>query len=58
MIILNKKRKVLLMYEKGHNKTEIAKEVTITRKTVRKYINEYEKKLDELAKADVADKEK
>ncbi|MGV8148216.1 MAG: IS21 family transposase [Alkaliphilus sp.] len=58
MIILNKKRKVLLMYEKGHNKTEIAKEVTITRKTVRKYINEYEKKLDELAKTDVADKEK
>jgi len=45
---LDKKRKILLMFQNDHNKTEIAKEVGVSRKTVRKYINEFEERLSEL----------
>jgi len=48
MITLNQKRKILLMYQNGCNKTEIAREVNSSRKTVRKYVNEYEEKVQEL----------
>ena len=48
MISLDKKRKILLMLQNDYNKTEIAKEVGVSRKTVRKYINEFEEKLNEM----------
>jgi transposase len=48
MITLNQKRKILLMYQNGSNKTEIAREVNASRKTVRKYVTEYEEKIQEL----------
>ncbi len=52
MINLNKKRKILLLYRQGYNKSEISREVSVARKTVRKYINEYEEKLEQLGAMD------
>jgi transposase len=48
MVKLNKKRRILLMYQNGDSKAEIAREVNSSRKTVRKYINEYEDKVQKL----------
>lgn len=48
MINLNLKRQILLKYQNGYNKSEIAREVGTSRKTVRKYIKEYEEKSQEI----------
>jgi len=52
MINLDKKRKILLLYREGYNKSEILREVSASRKTVRKYICEYEKQSECLLNAD------
>ncbi len=52
IINTNKKRKILLLYRQGYNKSEISREVSVARKTVRKYINEYEEKLEQLGAMD------
>ena len=49
MITLKKKQEVLLMYlREGRSQREIARELDIDRKTVRKYIKEYENKEKEI----------
>jgi len=48
MISLNKKRKILLKYQNGDSISAIAREVGSSRSTVRKYINDYEKKIVKL----------
>ncbi|MGY0695025.1 IS21 family transposase [Virgibacillus sp. FSP13] len=53
MIDLNKKQDVLLMHlREGRSQREIARETGIDRKTVRKYIKEYESQRRELEKSD------
>ncbi|WP_348981348.1 IS21 family transposase [Bacillus sp. DNRA2] len=49
---MNKKQQVLLMYlREGKSQREIARLTAIDRKTVRKYINEYEKKQKEIERS-------
>jgi len=58
MINLKKKQEVLLMYlREGRSQREIAKRVGIDRKTVSKYIKEYESERSELEKQDVSNGE-
>ena len=45
MVKLNEKRQILLKYNAGKNKSEISRELGISRKTIRKYIKNYEEKL-------------
>ncbi|MTI65884.1 MAG: IS21 family transposase [Firmicutes bacterium] len=52
MINLDKKRKILLMHYNEYNISQISREVGSARKTVRRYIAEYEAKLEELSKAE------
>lgn len=53
MIDLNKKQNVLLMYlREGKSQREIAKVTGIDRKTIRKYIKEYESKRTEIEQSD------
>ena len=42
VVTLNKKHSIIKLYLEGKNKSTIARELKITRDTVRKYINEYE----------------
>lgn len=51
MITLNLKREILLKYQNGYSKSEIARQVGSCRKTVRKYINEYEDKITKMGDA-------
>lgn len=44
MISLNTKQKIILLWNEGRSKSEIARKVDRHRDTVRKYINEYENK--------------
>lgn len=53
MIELSKKQNVLLMYlREGKSQREIARETGVDRKTVRKYIKEYESKRMEIQQSD------
>lgn len=57
MVKLNKKRQILLKYNSGKNKSEISRELGISRKTIRKYIKEYEEKLLKLGDGKNSDDE-
>ena len=48
MIKLNLKRQILLKYQNGDSKSEIARESGACRTTVRKYINEYEETISKI----------
>ncbi|MBB6447846.1 transposase [Bacillus benzoevorans] len=53
MIELSKKQNVLLMHlREGKSQREIARETGVDRKTVRKYIKEYERKRMEIQQSD------
>lgn len=53
MMVLKMKQEILLMYlREGRSQREIAREVGVDRKTVRKYINAYEQKVNALRKVD------
>ena len=49
MLKLNKKRQILLKYQSGKNKSEISRELGVSRKTIRKYIIQYEEKSEKLS---------
>lgn len=52
MIILMQKQDILLKYlREGKSQREIARETSVDRKTIRKYINDYEEKLKKLQEA-------
>ena len=42
MVTLNKRHKIIKLYLEGKNKSAIARELELTRDTVRKYVNNYE----------------
>ncbi|RYM02832.1 IS21 family transposase [Sporolactobacillus sp. THM7-7] len=53
MIALMQKQDILLMYlREGRSQREIARETGVDRKTIRKYIHDYEEKLKQLQKVD------
>ena len=52
MITMNKKRKILLHYQNGNNISQIAREEGVARKTVRKYVKEYEENMKKLVSSD------
>lgn len=56
LITLNEKQKIILYWREGLSKSEIARKVEKNRDTVRKYIDEYENKKQELLNSTSTDK--
>ncbi|MGO1712323.1 MAG: helix-turn-helix domain-containing protein, partial [Senegalia sp. (in: firmicutes)] len=55
--LMNKQEIILSHFREGKSQWDIHRETGISRKTIRKYIKEYEKKKRELLKSDEKNKE-
>lgn len=56
LILLKQKQEILLMYlREGRSQREISRMTGVDRKTIRKYIQEYERKREELERNNVVE---